>query len=60
MGIDDDIVLDYMTDPNLAYDKTIAIEMLQSTFNPKEIIAYLDELSASYGELGNDDISTKL
>jgi len=60
MGIDDDVLLDYLTDPTLAYDSSIAFEMLEETFNPKDIIAYLDELRLAFGDLGNDDISVKL
>lgn len=62
LGIDDDIIFDYLTDPTLNFDSSIAVNMLEETYNPNEIIGMLDTLSSDFTTigLGNDDISQKL
>lgn len=50
-----------MTDPTLNFDASIAVNMLEETYNPNEIIEILDTLSNEFtGMLGTDDISQKL
>jgi hypothetical protein len=60
MGIDDDDVLMTIVDPNVDIDTDAVMAMVDATYNPSELIDYLDVLATEFGDLGNDDISRDL
>lgn len=61
MGIDDDLVLDMLVDPNVDYDYDVVEAMLDAAYNPLEVIYYTEYLAETYASvLGNDDISKKM
>jgi len=57
MGIDDDDVLMTIVDPTEDIDTDVVMAMVDTTYNPVELIEYLDVLATEFGDLGNDDIS---
>lgn len=60
MGIDDDDVLMTIVDPNVDIDTDAVMAMIDATYNPSDLIDYLDVLATEFGDLGNDDISQDL